>query len=95
MPKPVLGGLSLPLFGLVAAAGVSILGRQSIGGRERLILALSLGLGVGVMLAPETVARAAFVPQPLQPLLQSGFAVGGLSALVLNLLLPPAPDRSV
>jgi len=41
MPRPVLGGATIIMFGTVAAAGVKILTTVEIGRRELMILALS------------------------------------------------------
>ena len=66
IPPPVTGGLTLVLFGLIAAAGVRILTRASLDKRDCLIIAISLGLGLGADLHPEALA-------PLPPSLQLDF----------------------
>src|SRR6202011_136585 len=53
LPPAALGGATLIMFGMVAASGVRILARISMNRRNSLILALSLGLGLGVMFVPE------------------------------------------
>ncbi|WP_350595784.1 solute carrier family 23 protein, partial [Pseudoalteromonas sp. 45-MNA-CIBAN-0466] len=53
IPKPVLGGATLVMFGTVAAAGVKILASEKINRRSLLIIAVSLGLGLGVSFVPE------------------------------------------
>ena len=52
-----------------------------------LILAVSLGLGLGVTFVPEAVGQ---LPATLANLLSSGIATGGLCAIGLTLLLPPS-----
>ncbi len=101
MPPPVLGGATLLMFGTVAAAGVRIIASQAIDRRAMLILAVSLGLGLGVTFVPEAAAQ---LPGSLKDIFSSGIATGGLAAIALNLLLPgsdqgknltsarPAPD---
>ena len=88
VPPPVIGGLTLVLFGLIAAAGIRILARAGLGQREFLIVAISLGIGLGVDLHPEALAP---LPESLRLILGSGISSGGLAALVLNLILPEAP----
>lgn len=85
IPPPVTGGLTLVLFGLIAAAGVRILTRASLDQRDCLIVAISLGLGLGADLHPEALAP---LPQSLRLIFSSGISTGGLAALVLNLVLP-------
>ncbi len=82
VPPPVTGGLTLVLFGLIAAAGIRILTRAGLGQRDCLILAISLGLGLGVDLHPEALAP---LPESLRLIFSSGISTGGLAALVLNL----------
>jgi NCS2 family nucleobase:cation symporter-2/xanthine permease XanP len=85
MPAPVLGGVTLLLFGLVAAAGVRILQQTPLAHREMLIIALSLAVGIGVQAVPEVLLP---LPPAARMALQSAITAGGLTALVLNALLP-------
>ncbi|MEM8504170.1 MAG: nucleobase:cation symporter-2 family protein, partial [Cyanobacteria bacterium P01_D01_bin.1] len=48
IPQAVLGGATILMFGSVAAAGIKIISTIELGRRETLILATSLGLGLGV-----------------------------------------------
>ncbi len=88
VPPPVTGGLTLVLFGLIAAAGVRILARAGLGQRESFIVAVSLGLGLGVGLHPEALAP---LPETLRLMVGNGISSGGLAALGLNLVLPATP----
>jgi xanthine permease XanP len=85
MPPAVLGGATLLMFGTVAAAGIRIIASQALGRRSMLILAVSLGLGLGVTFAPDAVSQ---LPGALKDVLASGIATGGLTAIVLNVALP-------
>lgn len=85
MPQAVLGGATLILFGTVAAAGIRILASQELDRRAMLILAMSLGVGLGVTFVPEAVAE---LPQLLAGILSSGIAAGGFCAIAMNVLLP-------
>ena len=90
VPPPVIGGLTLVLFGLIAAAGVRILARAGLGQREFLIVAISLGVGLGIELHPEALAP---LPETLRLIIGSGISSGGLTALGLNLLLPATREN--
>jgi xanthine/uracil permease len=83
LPPPVLGGLALMMFGLVAVAGVRLLVSAGLGQREGVIVALALGIGLGL---PTQPALLASLPGWLHALLESGISAGGLTALLLNLL---------
>lgn len=85
MPRPVLGGVTLIMFGTVAAAGIKIISTETIGRREMLILAVSLGLGLGVMFVPEVLSG---MQENVQTVLSSPITTGGLTALILNIVIP-------
>ena len=55
LPKPVLGGATIVLFGSIAAAGIRILASQEIDKRKAIIIAVSLGLGIGISLVPDVL----------------------------------------
>jgi xanthine permease XanP len=85
MPPAALGGATLLMFGMVAAAGIRILSRVPGTRRNALILAVSLGSGLGVTFVPELLDH---LPALLRNTLSSGIATGGLCALMLNIILP-------
>jgi xanthine permease XanP len=85
LPAAALGGATLIMFGMVAASGIRILGRVPMNRRNAVILAISLGLGFGVTLVPELLQA---LPSLLKSTLSSGIALGGLCALLLNIVLP-------
>jgi xanthine permease XanP len=85
LPPPVLGGLALLMFGLVAVAGIRLLISAGLGQREGVIVALSLGIGIGLPTQPAILAG---LPGWLHALLESGISAGGLTALILNLAWP-------
>ena len=92
IPKPVLGGATLVMFGTVAVAGATILTREPLDQRKVLIVATSLGAGLGSMQVPTALAQA---PEFVQVFLSSPVTVAGLTAILLSLVLPdadPAPD---
>lgn len=85
MPPPVLGALALLLFGLVAVSGLRLILAAGLGQREGIIVALSLGVGLGL---PTQPALLASLPTYVGALLESGISAGGLTALALNLVWP-------
>ena len=85
MPRPVLGGATLIMFGTVAAAGIKIIASADIGRREMLILAVSLGLGLGVQMVPDVLSN---MHEDIQTVFSSPITTGGLTALVMNLVIP-------
>ena len=90
IPKPVLGGATLVMFGSVAAAGVRILAQSPLDRRNMLIIATSFGVGLGVAAQPQLLHR---MPQLVQNLFDSAITSGGVTALIMCLLLPE-PKRS-
>ena len=88
MPPAVLGGLALMMFGLVAVAGIRLLLSAGLGQREGVIVALSLGAGLGL---PTQPALLASLPEFARSLLESGISAGGLTALTLTLLWRTKP----
>jgi xanthine permease XanP len=86
LPNPVLGGATIVMFGAVAAAGVNIIASMGrLGRREILIIAVSLGIGLGLAFVPEVLSQT---PKAIQQIFGSAITSGGLSALILNLVLP-------
>ena len=92
MPKPVLGGATLVMFGTVAAAGIRILATAELGRRDLLIMAVAFGLGLGVTAVPEVTN---FMPPLLKNVLSSSVTVAGLSAILMSLFLPMGESESV
>jgi xanthine permease XanP len=90
LPGPVLGAVTFLLFGFVATAGLRILQRVQLGHRELLILAFSLGAGVGVQAAPETLNS---LPEAARLVFSSGITTGGIAAFILNAVLPTQPSE--
>ncbi|TXZ94750.1 uracil-xanthine permease [Vibrio cholerae] len=84
-PEPVLGGATIVMFGTIAAAGVRIISRVDLDRRAILIMALSFSMGLGIAQKPEILQ---FMPEFIKNLFSSGVAAGGITAIVLNLLLP-------
>jgi len=85
IPKPVLGGATLIMFGSVAAAGIRILAGTRLDRRSMLIIAASFGVGLGIAAQPQLLQQ---MPRLVQNLFDSAITSGGLTAILLDLLLP-------
>jgi xanthine permease XanP len=85
MPQPVLGGATLLMFSSVVTAGIKILHGVNLSRRNTLILIVSLGLGMGVAFVPEVLENT---PYLIRSVFSSGIATGGMSALILNMIIP-------
>jgi len=83
IPQFVLGGAGLVMFGMVAATGIRILSTVDYrGNRNNLyIVALSIGLGLVPLVAPNWMNQ---LPHALHPLLESGILLTAIAAVVLN-----------
>lgn len=88
LPSPVFGALALLLFGLVAVSGLRLIVAAGLGQREGVIVALALGVGLGLPTQPGLIA---VFPELIRTVLESGISAGGLTAIALNLLWPPRP----
>ncbi|HID0822836.1 purine permease [Clostridium botulinum] len=84
MPQPVLGGVGIVMFGTVAAAGIQTLSSVKLNNRNMLIIATSIGLGLGVTFRPEFIAK---LPESLKMIFSSGISTGTIVALLLNVIL--------
>ncbi|WP_325893272.1 nucleobase:cation symporter-2 family protein [Grimontia sp. NTOU-MAR1] len=89
IPEPVLGGATIVMFGTIAASGIRIISRCELNRRAILIMALSFSMGLGIAQKPEILQ---FMPDWIKNILSSGMAAGGLTAIVLNLVLPLDDD---
>jgi xanthine permease XanP len=85
IPKPVLGGATLVLFGTIAVAGIRILASQEIHRREAYIMAVSFGLSLGVTLVPNATQH---LPVAVQQIFGTPITISGITAIVMSLLIP-------
>lgn len=85
VPKPVLGGATLVLFGTIAVAGIRILASEEMDQRRIYIIAVSFGLALGVVLVPEATQH---LPVFLKQVVATPITLAGLSAIILSLVLP-------
>lgn len=90
MPKPVLGGASLIMFGTVAVAGIKILAESGLNRRNMLIASISLGMGLGVANVPEVLSA---MPDIVKNIIGSPVSISAFTAIILNVFLPMEPDE--
>ena len=86
IPSPVLGGVLLFMFGMVASVGIDIIGSNMKARRDGLIVAAALGVGLGIQAAPDN--SFAVLPPALGILVGDGIVMGILLAMILNLVIP-------
>ncbi len=92
VPIEVLGGGVVVMFGMVCAAGVSMLSDVNWNRRNMVIFAVSLSIGLGLQLEPGALQH---LPSTIQVLLASGILPAAALAIVLNLVLPEElPEES-
>ena len=85
VPIEVLGGGVIVMFGMVAAAGVSILATVEWNRRNLMIFAISLSVGLGLQLEPAALQH---LSGTVKVLMTSGLLPAAVLAMVLNLVLP-------
>ncbi len=93
IPIEVLGGGVIVMFGMVVAAGISMLSDVNWNRRNMVIFAVAMSVGLGLQLevmnvAPGSANALQHLPDFLRILGASGILPAALIAIVLNLILP-------
>jgi xanthine permease len=84
IPTAVLGGAMVAMFGMVIAYGIKMLSKVEFNSQENLlIIACSVGLGLGVTAVPDLFAQ---LPENIKILTNNGIVAGSLTAIVLNIV---------
>ncbi|RCW88653.1 nucleobase:cation symporter-2 family protein [Paracoccus lutimaris] len=93
LPTTVLGGAGLVMFGMVAATGIRILATVDFKGNKHnlFIVAVSLGLGMIPMIAPDFNQ---WLPHSLHTLIHSGILLAAVAAVLLNWFFNGAPHAT-
>ena len=92
LPASVLGGATIVMFGTVAIAGIKILSTVNMNRRNMLILAVSFGMGLGVLLVPQFAGALAsniggtFV-KLMGSIFSSAITTGCLTVLILSAIM--------
>ncbi|MDQ0384562.1 xanthine permease [Streptomyces sp. DSM 42143] len=84
VPRPVLGGAGVVLFGSVAASGIQTLVRASLD-KDNNVLIVAVSLAVGIIPIAEPEFYHAF-PENAKIILDSGISTGCVVAVLLNLV---------
>lgn len=86
MPSSVLGGASVMMFAMIAVSGIKLITSEPLNNRNSTIVALSLGVGVGLSFVPGVLSN---MPESIQLIFgDSGIVLVAIIALVLNIVLP-------
>lgn len=89
IPTSVLGGAMIAMFGMIVSQGVKMLGATFAASEENpMIIAVSVGIGLGVTVAPEIFAN---LPKSLQMFTSNGIVAGSLTAILLNIIFNMIP----
>ena len=84
IPTPVLGGAMLVMFAMISVQGIKILASVDFTDqRNILVVAVSIGLGLGVSIYPNIFQN---LPRTVQLFLGNGIVVASLSSVLLNLV---------
>ncbi|SEP96997.1 uracil-xanthine permease family protein [Thalassovita taeanensis] len=89
VPINVLGGGVIVMFGMVCAAGISMLSDVTWNRRNMVIFAVSLSVGLGLQMVPEALQHTG---KTVQILLTSGLLPAAGLSILLNLILPEELD---
>jgi len=90
IPSPVMGGAMVIMFSMIAIAGGRIIISHGFDRRETLIVATSLGLGLGVSYDPNVFK---VLPAGIYMLVENPICAGGITAIIMNLVLPQSRRR--
>ncbi|WP_027106584.1 nucleobase:cation symporter-2 family protein [Ligilactobacillus ceti] len=83
IPNPVLGGAMLVMFSMISVQGIRMLLDVDFHDeRNILIVAVSVGLGLGVSIYPQIFQN---LPRTIQLFLGNGIVVASISSVVMNL----------
>lgn len=89
IPAPVIGGAGLIMFAMIFSSGFAIVHRGvEMSHRNMVILAVAVGVGLGCEFRSDALQ---YLPELLQNFLKYGLISGGLTALVLNWIVPDEP----
>lgn len=84
IPSSVLGGAMIAMFGMVIAYGIKMLSKVNFASQENLlIIACSVGIGLGVTAVPDLFAQ---MPSSIRILTDNGIVAGSITAILLNIV---------
>ncbi len=92
LPRPVLGGALVVLFGTIATSGIRILAENGINRRESIVIASAIGVGLVSMLMPDIFHKMGRV---FQIFFDSPVVSGGVTAMIVHQILPKDASHEV
>ena len=75
----------MTVFAAITLSGIQLLTEQPLNYRNRMIIGISLALGIGIGNVPEILQ---FMPQIVQNIFGSSLVVSFIVVFVLNLIVP-------
>lgn len=91
IPNAVLGGAMVAMFGMVVSQGIKMLSTVVVKSQDNaMIVACSVGIGLGVSVVPELFAK---LPEGVQLLTSNGIVAGSITAITLNIIFNMLPKR--
>lgn len=81
MPSPVLGGVTLVLFGMVASAGIRMIMNEELDSISMLTIAISLGFAFSITTQTQFVEQ---LPNFMQSILHSKVATCGVISMIMS-----------
>lgn len=91
IPESVLGGAMIAMFGMIVAQGIKMLSKVVSDTEDNsMIIACSIGIGLGVTVVPELFAE---LPKNMEILTSNGIVAGSVTAIVLNIVFNMIPRR--
>ncbi len=93
IPTPVIGGAYIALFGIIGGLGIQILSHIDLSSmRNIMIIAFAFLMGLGlpgwIQAHPIVIAHAEWLADICNGIFGTGMAVGGLSAAILDNIIP-------
>lgn len=88
LPRPVLGGALVVLFGTIATSGIRIMSEHGVTRRESIVIAASVGVGMISMMTPEMFDK---MPHFFKIFFEAPVVSGGVTAMIVHQILPDAP----
>lgn len=91
IPTAVLGGAMIAMFGMVVSQGIKMLSNVLTSSPENsMIIACSVGMGLGVTVVPELFSQ---FPSSVQILTSNGIVAGSVTAIALNIVFNMIPSK--
>ncbi|MEK4520854.1 nucleobase:cation symporter-2 family protein [Psychrobacillus sp. FSL W7-1457] len=93
IPEAVLGGAMIAMFGMIISQGIKMLSTiisDSDSPDNAMIIACSIGIGLGVTVVPDLFIS---LPESVRILTSNGIVAGSFTAIILNILFNMLPTR--